>query len=1017
MNFADVRRRLPRPILSAAVACVALPGIACADVFAVTKSADTTIDGRALVLDDTVDAYGIGVNGNSFENNAITTYNGWQYTAYWVRTGTTATSNYVAVARRQTGTSTWQVANLTASTFTNGLNGTKPSDAHNVVSLGIDETDGTLHLAYDMHGHTLKYRVSNTGVATNPSAITAANWSQSLFQTQRNWLTSSSTPVSTVTYPHFMRQNNGALQLTYRTGASGAGSNWMADYNGTTGTWGNVHQYDDGFTGSYVGTVTNGDPNRNSYINGATYGPTGRLYQSFTWREGATGAANHDIAFVYSDDKGNTWKNNAGAVVGNAASGQTWNLNTPGLTVVPLDESQSLMNQQTQAVSGHTAADERFHTLMWHRDTAKANTGGVYSPTESSYFHYWRDTDGYFHRSKLPGQVGSRPKLFFDANDNAFAIYQLGAFSSQGLYINSGDLVIAAATKASNWNDWKIIKTETTPTGFVSEAQADARGFALTGTLSVEMQNSPTVFTSAQATAMRALDYTFAITPATNSTAAASGSWLNTSTWGGVAPTGNANAIINGGRSVSLGGASAGVDNAVVIGSGGTSGALDVGPGAILNVGGSLIVGRDGGAGGTYTQTGGTATAWRMAVGDYYDETTGGGPSTATVAGGTLTVGELQIAMGQGSSASQFSTSGTGSVVVNGEVILGDRGNSATMAVSGGTMTVAGDIHEGLGGSANSVVSVTGGTLDMTGNSIFADNVVLSSGRIQNVKSINNAAITKTGSGTIAFAGGNTFTQPVTISAGAVRAESNAALGTTAGNTVVTGGSDTGQLQLSGGITVAEPIVLGGRQGAAADAPHVNNVAGTNTLTGTINTTSGGNQYNVNSDSGKLIVSGNFVNNGTGGAADVRTLKLTGAGDGEWQSNINDAAGNAAVTAVTKTGAGTWTLAGANTYTGATTINGGTLRLGQVAAAAAVATYSFDSVSGSTVTNTGTGGTAMNGTLANGATIVAGGQTGNAVSVSGGGSVDISNPIADLGPTAAWTVSAWSGLPRPAGRS
>ena len=112
-----------------------------------------------------------------------------------------------------------------------------------------------------------------------------------------------------------------------------------------------------------------------------------------------------------------------------------------------------------------------------------------------------------------------------------------------------------------------------------------------------------------------------------------------------------------------------------------------------------------------------------------------------------------------------------------------------------------------------------------------------------------------------------------------------------------------------------------------------------------------------------------------------------------------------------KAGTGTWTLMGANTYTGTTTVSGGVLRLGQLSsttvASSAVANYSFDNVSGSTVVNGGAGGPAMNGTLAGGATIVSGGRFGNAVSLANGASVNINNPITDLGTIANWTVSAW----------
>ena len=901
------------PLLAAAAAFVGSysGSTAFAAQFATTKVADTIVDSRGMTLQNGA-PYGRGINGNSFEQDTVTTFNGYQYTAYWVRSSPTGSTYYIAVARRPVGSTTWQVADLTNSAFVNGKSGTAPNDAHNVVTLGIDRTDGTIHLAYDMHGNTLRYRMSATGVATNPGGVT---WGQSLFGAETSQLTSGTT-VTGVTYPSFVRTPNNDLQFAYRQGTSGDGSWFIYDYSGAAHAWTNGHQIDDGRVGTYNGTTSTNSATRNNYPNALTYGPDGKLHLTFTWREQATGAANHDINYVYSEDGGNTWKNNAGTVVGDKAAGTKFSLTSPGLVVRPLAESQTLMNQQTQAVD----SAGRIHTVMWHRDSAKtAAPDGVWDPQESSYFHYFRDNLGNWHQSEIPGVVGQRPKLFFDSNDNAYAIYQVNQgstpLSSGNIYVLNGDLVIAAATKESNWTDWKVIHTESGP--FVTEAQADGEMFKLNGTLSVMMQQSPT--TNLQRTNIRALDYTFAVASGAVGTFSSSkGNWNTGGDWiGSTIPSGNAVAHVNGGRTATLDAPAAAIDGSVFVGSGGGAGTLNVAPGASLDIGASIIVGRDGGAVGSYNQTGGNVSSARFVVGDYFTETSGGGTSNATVSGGTLTTGELRIghSANGSSNGSSFTVAGNGQVVVNGEVTIAEYGSSASLVLAGGTMTVAGDVVEGFNKVNTGTLRFDGGTLDMTANSISIDNLVLNSGRLMNVGGVNNgAAIVKNTAGVMSFAGSNTFANALTIQTGSIRAESNTALGATSGTTTITGGTATGRLELSGNLTIAEPITIEAR---SAEVAHVVNVAGNNLLTGTITTAMGGNRYVFQSDQGKLTVASAFAwlsgNN--------RALVLQGdGGEGEFASAITQ------TTPVIKNGAGTWTISSTgNTYTGGTTVNGGTL--------------------------------------------------------------------------------------------
>lgn len=46
------------------------------------------------------------------------------------------------------------------------------------ISLGISHGDGTLHIGFDQHDNPLHYRVSKSGVASNPANFT---WSSDIF--------------------------------------------------------------------------------------------------------------------------------------------------------------------------------------------------------------------------------------------------------------------------------------------------------------------------------------------------------------------------------------------------------------------------------------------------------------------------------------------------------------------------------------------------------------------------------------------------------------------------------------------------------------------------------------------------------------------------------------------------------------------------------------------------------------------------------------------------------------------
>ncbi|MCX7046589.1 MAG: BNR repeat-containing protein [Candidatus Sumerlaeota bacterium] len=436
-------------------------------VFYPLTLSNTVVDTAGLTL--TTGTYGTCINGESFQQDAVISHKGWQYVAYY------NSRLHVCVARRKLPASPWQTAELTDYVFKGG--GLK--DVHNIVSIGVCPGDGTIHLAFDHHNDTLHYRRSQTGVASNPDAVTS--WSALLFGAMRNYLETSKT-VSAVCYPQFFIAPGNKMQFNCRLGGSGNGDYWIWTYDPATGLWKNGHSLilrNGRYTDSYLATNTPPySDRRNAYINGMHYGGDGRLHVTWCWREQNGGYCNHDLCYAYSDDEGLTWRNNDGLVVAQCQPGQTatsnMDLNTTAIKIWPISAGLGMINQQTQAVD----ARGRIHTVMAHRVT----TGSAKVYSFDRCFHYWRGDDGAWHEFTLPATVNTsnRPKLFFDRQSNAYLIFN-----------SSGKLKVAAATAAAQWADWSVIYTANGP--FYNEVLGDLYRFQQSEILSIFLQDSPAV--------------------------------------------------------------------------------------------------------------------------------------------------------------------------------------------------------------------------------------------------------------------------------------------------------------------------------------------------------------------------------------------------------------------------------------------------------------------------------------------------------------------------------------------
>ena len=363
----------------------------------------------------TVVSYGGYLNGESFQQDGIVSYQGYQYAAFW------NTSRHVVMARRALPSGSWSSFEFTDYSLS-------ADDAHNTISLGICPRDGTLHLSFDHHSNSLHYRKSLAGLLANPST---AAWTSASFSAVTSSLVGSTT-VNLVTYPRFVTEPDGnKLLFEARTGTSGSGDEYLWEYDAATHVWASLGMYISGTADSI-----------NAYPHGLSYTRGGsRLHMSWCWRETPDASTNHDLLYIYSDDHGRTWKNNAGATV--ATTGSSFvSKNSSGIKVWTINQNRGLINQE------HMAVDTTgiVHVLLSHMPDSQADDTTFDSArSKSQFFDYWRAASGTWTRTAmgLPVVASFRGKLAISSSSNVYAVLP--------------DLRIAAASAASSFATWVVL--------------------------------------------------------------------------------------------------------------------------------------------------------------------------------------------------------------------------------------------------------------------------------------------------------------------------------------------------------------------------------------------------------------------------------------------------------------------------------------------------------------------------------------------------------------------------------
>ena len=292
-------------------------------------------------------------------------------------------------------------------------------------------------------------------------------------------------------------------------------------------------------------------------------------------------------------------------------------------------------------------------------------------------------------------------------------------------------------------------------------------------------------------------------------------------------------------------------------------------------------------------------------------------PTLGSINGGASALGsptsaaEATVRLGSGTDGTRLLYTGTGETSDRPIELTGGAHNAHLQHAGTGYLRLTGNVTPTVSG--NKTLFLEGST---TGTGIVAGVISEYPGSL--------TSITKdTLGGVWMLSGDNTFRGNITINAGIIVAAHSGALGISNKVVTMTAGSDGHcQLHLDGSVA---PVILGTNiwynASNNADEGAFVNLAGTNTIRGEIQNTTGGGGVAFLSKAGKLIYDGNYRATTAG-----RAVFLRGDGDGEVSGIIRNGS-TVGLPLNRDMGTGTWILSNTNTFTGVTTISSGTLAL------------------------------------------------------------------------------------------
>ena len=312
----------------------------------------------------------------------------------------------------------------------------------------------------------------------------------------------------------------------------------------------------------------------------------------------------------------------------------------------------------------------------------------------------------------------------------------------------------------------------------------------------------------------------------------------------------------------------------------------------------------------------GAGTLTLSASNSYTGSTTINGGEAIVAAGGVISHSGTSLFVGTDGNTATLTISG-GSVTDANAVVGSGNGSNGTVAVSDGTWTTLGELVVGGAGSSVGAVTVSGGSVSNASATLGYDAAAQGSATVTGGlwTTSGNLTVGRDGTGALAVSGSGTVIVGGTLArgnSGTINLESGGTLqiGTgTTGGTLATNLTNNGSLVFDRSDDSAYAGVIDGVGTVTKRGAGILTLTGTNTYTGITTISAGALQLGDGASTGSIA--GNVVDNAT--------LIFNPATDLSYAGSISGTGG------VTKLGDGTLTLTGSNSYSGGTLINRGTL--------------------------------------------------------------------------------------------